>query len=606
MCGRIHAKFVKLPIPRSRCKGQFAHVENGSMRMMRLLFCALSVSLVTGCGPAGPGRTATADSIYFGGRILTMNNDLPEVEAVALKDGRILALGPRTEMEKLHKGLKTRLVDLAGKTMLPGFFDAHSHFSQVGLQSISANLLPPPDGQVTTIEQLQAALRNHLAHSPAVKKFGIVIGFDYDDSQLAERRSPTRQELDAVSTDLPVVVIHQSGHFGAYNSRALAIAGITSDTPNPKGGVVLREADGKSPNGVLEESAHFAALLRLLPKFTSEQGIELIQAAQEIYLANGFTTAQEGRADPSTLSLLPVVANAGKLKLDVVVYPDMGMIGDDRVLLGPLMSRNYTHGLRLGGVKLTLDGSPQGKTAWFTKPYFRPPAGQPDSFRGYPAMTDEQVTISLEKAYKNNWQVLVHANGDAAIDQFLKAVRTVSAEFPGEDRRPVLIHGQFLRANQVAEIKKLGIFPALFPMRTFYWGDWYRQSVVGPERAENISPTGWLDANGIKFSIHSDAPVTFPNSMRVLASAVNRTTRTGYVLGPRQRIDPLIALKAMTIWAAYQHFEESTKGSIEVGKLADLVILSDDPLTVRRTQLAEIKVLETIKNGRSVYKLATK
>ncbi len=574
------------------------------MRKLGIVICTFSLFLFAGCGPHDPDKAVTADSIYFGGRILTMNDAQRDAEAVAVKDGKIFAVGARAGIEKLHKGRKTRMIDLAGKTLLPGFFDAHSHFSQVGLQAISANLLPPPDGPVKTIAQIQTALREHLQTSPAAKKFGLVIGFDYDDSQLAERRSPTRLELDAVSTDVPVLIIHQSGHLGVYNSKALSIAGITAETPNPQGGVIERESDGKTPSGVMEENAHFTILLKLLPKFTPEQGLELIEASQNIYLANGFTTAQEGRADPSTLGLLPLAANAGKLKLDVVVYPDITMNDDNPVLHGPLMSHKYTNGLRLGGVKLTLDGSPQGRTAWFTKPYFHVPAGQPESYRGYPVMTDEQVAKWVEEAYKNNWQLLVHANGDAAIDQLLGAVRAASAEIPGSNRRTVLIHGQFLRANQVAEIKKLGIFPALYPMHTFYWGDWHRQSVVGPERAENLSPTGWLYANDIEFSIHSDAPVTFPNSMRVLASAVNRTTRTGYVLGPSQRIEPLIALKAMTIWPAYQHFEEATKGSIEVGKVADFVILSDDPLTVRRTQLAEIRVMETVKNGKTVYRLA--
>ena len=576
------------------------------MRKLGLVLFALSFFQSAGCGPGGPDKAATADTIYFGGRILTMNDAQPGAEAVAVKDGKIFAVGGRLQIEKTHKGRKTRMIDLAGKTLLPGFFDAHSHFSQVGLQAISANLLPPPDGPVNSIAQLQTALREQLQNSPAVKNYGIVIGFDYDDSQLAERRSPTKEELDAVSTEFPVFIIHQSGHLGVYNSKALEVAGIRPGIPNPQGGIIVRETDGKTPNGVLEENAHFAALLKLLPKFTPEQGMELIESAQSIYLANGFTTAQEGRADPSTLGLLPMAANAGKLKLDVVAYPDIAMNAENPLLRGPLMSRNYTNRLRLGGVKLTLDGSPQGKTAWFTKPYFHVPAGQPDSYRGYPILTDEQAIQWVAEAYKNNWQLLAHANGDAAIDQFLSAVKTASTEFPGDDRRTVLIHGQFLRANQVAEVKRLGIFPALYPMHTFYWGDWHRQSVGGPERAENISPTGWLYANDILFSIHSDAPVTFPNSMRILASAVNRTTRTGYVLGPSQRIDPLIALKAMTIWAAYQHFEEATKGSIEVGKFADLVILSDDPLTVRRTQLAKIKVVETIKNGKSVYSLNVK
>jgi predicted amidohydrolase YtcJ len=574
---------------------------NGSKRKLQLLIWLLSLSVLTGCGPSTPDLASSADSIYFGGRILTMNDAKPQVEAVAVKYGKIFAVGSESEIARLHKGRNTQMVDLAGKVLLPGFFDAHSHFSFVGLQAICANLLPPPDGRVKSISQLQAVLREHLQKSPAVKSYGMVIGFDYDDSQLAERRNPTRHDLDAVSADLPVVIIHQSGHLGVYNSKALAAAGITADTPNPEGGVILREGDGKTPSGVMEENAHFGLLRAVLPKFTPEQEMELIENAQSIYLANGFTTAQEGRADSTTLGMLPQAANEGKLKMDVVVYPDITMNANCSIMRGSLVSRAYTHGLRIGGVQLTLDGSPPGKTARFSKPYFHAPAGQPDTYRGYPLMTNEQVTKWMEEAYKDNWQLQVNANGDAAIDQFLQSAHTAAAEIPDNDRRTVLIHGQFLRANQVAELKKLDILPALYPMHTFYWGDWHRQSVVGPERAENISPTGWLYANGIKFSIHSDAPVSFQNSMRVLASAVNRTTRTGYVLGPGQRVEPFIALKAMTIWAAYQHFEEKTKGTIEVGKLADLVILSDDPLTVRRTQLAEIKVMETIKNGKSVY-----
>jgi len=286
----------------------------------------------------------------------------------------------------------------------------------------------------------------------------------------------------------------------------------------------------------------------------------------------------------------------------VVSYADIVTLGDDPILHGPLMSRSYTNHFRIGGVKLTFDGSPQGKTAWFTQPYFKVPTGEKKSYAGYPAFTDAEALQWYSLAYKNNWQMLTHANGDAAIDQMIKTVRAAEAAYPGNDRRTVLIHGQFLRADQVAQLEELRIFPALYPMHTYYWGDWHRQSVSGPERAENISPTGWLLEKGMKFSIHSDAPVTFPNSMRILDSAVNRTTRTGYVLGPKQRIDPLVALHAMTIWPAYQHFEEATKGSLEVGKNADLVILSENPLTTNPAKLIDIKIDETIKNGKSIYR----
>ena len=183
----------------------------------------------------------------------------------------------------------------------------------------------------------------------------------------------------------------------------------------------------------------------------------------------------------------------------------------------------------------------------------------------------------------------------------IATVRAAQAKYPGADRRTVLIHGQFIRPDQIAPVQALGIFPALFPMHTFYWGDWHRQSVAGPERAAFISPTGMVLRRGMKFSIHSDAPVTFPNSMRVLDSAVNRTTRTGFVLGPDERISPYVGLKAMTLWAAHEQFEEASKGSLEPGKRADLVILDRDPLKVARAAIKDIKVIETIKDGVTVW-----
>jgi len=289
------------------------------------------------------------------------------------------------------------------------------------------------------------------------------------------------------------------------------------------------------------------------------------------------------------------------LKADVVSFADVVTVGDAPVLHGPLMSHSYSNHFRIGGVKLTFDGSPQGKTAWFTQPYFIAPEGEKPGYAGYPAFSNETALKWVELAYKNNWQVHTHANGDAAIDQLVATTRQAQKDFPGKDRRTVLIQGQFLRHDQVAQIKELGIFPSLYPMHTYYWGDWHRQSVVGPQRAENMSPTGWLLDNGILFSIHSDAPVTYPNSMRILDSAVNRTTRSGYVVGPQHRLDPLTALKAMTLWPAGQYFEEKDKGSIEVGKLADFVVLSENPLKIQRKKLKDIRVLETIKEDKVVF-----
>lgn len=554
--------------------------------------------MLAGC--RGPAPLPAADTIYAGGTIVTVDDAAPAAEAVAVKDGTIVAVGTSADVMK-RKGEGTTLVALGDKTLIPGFVDAHSHFSGVGLQAISANLLPAPDGPVNTIAALQQALRDHMATSPIVKAHGVVIGFNYDDSQLAEQRHPTRRELDAVSKDMPVFVIHQSGHIGVYNSKALAMMGITPATANPAGGVIEREADGRTPSGVLEENAHFGVVFKLLPAFTPQEYVAILQAGETSYIANGFTTVQDGKTDLKTLQSLTEMTRAGAFKIDIVSYADMAATGDDPLLHGPLMSRDYVNGFRIGGVKLTFDGSPQGKTAWFTQPYVQVPAGQKKTYAGYPAFTDAEALKWFTLAYKNHWQMLTHANGDAAIDQLIRTVRAAQAADPGTDRRTVLIHGQFLRADQIAPLKELGIFPALFPMHTFYWGDWHRDSVAGPDRAANISPTGWLLAQGMMFTIHSDAPVTFPNSMRIFDSAVNRTTRSGAVLGPDHRLAPIVALKAMTLWPAYQHFEERTKGSIEVGKVADFVILDKNPLAVDAKSIKDIRVIETIKKGVTIY-----
>jgi hypothetical protein len=544
---------------------------------------------------------APADAVYAGGPIITMDDKRPTAEAVAIKDGRIVAVGARAAVERTHLGPKTRLIDLKGRTMVPGFIDAHGHMWGTGVQAMAANLLPPPDGPVRSIADLQEQLRRWMATSNIARDFGVVIGFGYDDSQLAEQRHPTAEDLDAVSTDLPLIVIHQSGHLHALNSKALQMAEITAATEDPQGGVIRRKPGFREPSGVMEGTVLIREFLRIMPKLSPAQHLALLEAGQDLYAKYGHTTAQEGRALPGNVDLYIAAARAGRLKLDAVVYPEVLLIGDD-LMKGPYGGRAYRNGLRIGGVKLTLDASPQGRTAWLTQPYLQPPPGQPAYFAGYPAMSDEQAVEAVSRAYRNGWQILIHTNGDAAIDQMIKAVTTASSRYPGKDRRTVMIHGQTLREDQVPKIKALGIFPALFPMHTFYWGDWYTDTVLGPERATNISPTGWIIKNDMIFSSHHDAPVAFPDTMRVLSATVNRTTRSNQVLGPEHRVEPIVALKAMTLWAAYQHFEEKTKGSIEVGKLADFAVLSDNPLTIDRMKIADIKVVETIKKGRSIYR----
>lgn len=564
---------------------------------MRILPLALALSSISCTAAATSPAKPFADTIYVGGDIVTVNDAAPSAEALAIKNGRILAVGKESELMALRDD-NTKIVDLDGRTMIPGFIDGHGHVFNTGVQALSANLLAAPDGNVDSIASLQEELRTWVAKSEN-SKHGIILGFGYDDSQLKEQRHPTRQELDEVSKDLPVLIIHQSGHLATLNSKALELAGFTTESIDPDGGKIRRESDGKTPNGVLEETAFFGTLLPLFAKLNAKENEVIFKAGMELYASFGYTTAQEGRASTSAVKTMYDLAQQEKLPLDVAAYPDIQVAQE--VIAPPYYSSEYSNGFRVAGAKLNLDGSPQGKTAWLTEPYLVPPVGQEKGYKGYPSMSDEKAAELIELAQRNGWQLLTHVNGDAAIDQLLNGVEASEAKHGIPDRGFIAIHAQTARKDQVERFKRLGVFPSFFPMHTFYWGDWHMNSVLGKVRAENISPTGWARDLGMIYTSHHDSPVALPNSMRVYAATVNRVSRTGHVLGPKQRVSALDGLKAQTLWAATQYKEEKSKGSLEVGKLADLVILSENPLTIKPETLADIKVLETIKEGQTVY-----
>ncbi|MDQ2082781.1 amidohydrolase [Xanthobacteraceae bacterium Astr-EGSB] len=545
------------------------------------------------------GAQTFGDVLYTGGPIITLDDRRPVAEAVLVHGGRIAAVGTRAEVEA-QKQRPARIVDLKGRTLVPGFVDPHGHMVMVGLQALAADLLPPPDGKGKDIAAIQRLLKAWIRKNTGViAKYKLALGFGYDDSQLKEQRHPTRDDLDAVSKDIPIIIVHQSGHIGVVNSKALEAANISAATQDPEGGVFRRRDGNSEPNGVCEEYAFFHVLGALAARFDEAAFLAMIKAGARFYTRFGYTTAQEGRATKASAAMLEKAAAANMLPIDVVSYPD---ILDAVEFIKP--SPQYKNRYRVGGAKLTIDGTPQGKTAWLTKPYFVPPPGSDADYRGYPAVTAERITAAVDLAFANGWQILTHANGDAAIDALLAAIRQATEKHGKRDRRAVMVHGQTCREDQLDIVKELDVFPSFFPMHTFYWGDWHRASVLGPERAENISPCGSALRRGLKFTSHHDAPVANPDSMRVLSATVTRTTRSGYVLGPDQRVNVDAALKAMSLWSAYQHFEEADKGSVEVGKLADFAILSDNPLTIAPEKLAAIKVVETVKEGTTVYKRA--
>jgi predicted amidohydrolase YtcJ len=565
--------------------------------MKQIVTFLLALILFSACSKE-PRKTLESQTLYFGGDIITMRGDKPNYMKSMVSNGDSIAfLGPLSEAEKLFPNAKKTNLD--GKTLLPGFIDAHAHFAGFPSQSIGAQILPPPDAGANNIESLIQILKDW-STPENIKLTGWIFGMGFDDSVLEEKRFPTKNDLDKVSTVHPIMIVHISGHFCVVNSKGLELLKISSETPNPEGGIIRRISGTQEPNGVLEELAAIPFMPAVLgPK--SEEALEVfLTAGQNMALSYGYTTVQEGRAMKNSHLFLEHAANTDFLKLDVVSYIDYSIA--DSLLNSDWYSSTYKKHYRIAGVKLTLDGSPQGRTAWRTQPYLIPPDGAKEGYLGYPAIpSDEEVEKIYEKAFQNNWQIHTHANGDAAMDQMIRSLKKVTDTYGNEGRRDVLIHGQYVREDQLDDFKDLNIIASLFPLHTFYWGDWHKE-IIGDSLGTKISPTRTALNKGLKITIHTDAPVALPNLMRVLWTATNRISRSGKIIGKNERLTPYEALKCITEWSAYQHFEEDNKGTLEVGKLADLVILNANPLKVKLNDIKDIVVIETIKEGVTVYK----
>ena len=569
------------------------------MKKTLTLFLVLLMVAFMSCNQSSKQNNVitSADAIYYGGDIITMEGDSAVYpEAVAVKAGQIAFAGSKVEAEKM-KGDSTVMRDLKGKTLVPGFIDGHCHFFAFGSQAISANLLAPPDGTSNNIDDLVNELKAWYQKNGTDKTQGWIVGIGFDDAVLKEKRFPTKDDLDKVSTDLPVMATHISGHFCSVNTKGLEVLGITAASKDPEGGVIRRVKGSKEPNGVLEELAAIPHMFKLVTPPTKELADSYLDAGQKMAASYGYTTCNEGRAMGNHEQMADY-ATRGKMYLDVNSWIDYSV---PQHMGSEWYSKEYKSHYRIAGLKLTLDGSPQGRTAWRNSPYLIPPDGQKKGYKGYPAIPkDEDVQKIVDSAFANNWQLKAHTNGDAAADQLFRAIGKASAKYGNEDRRNILIHGQLIRMDQLDSIKKYSMIASLFPMHTFYWGDWYKE-IIGPDKAQQISPIKSALKKGIRVTSHTDAPVAFPNMMMILWTTVNRVSRTGTVMGPDERLTPYEALKSITIWGAEQFFEEGEKGTLTPGKLADMVVLDKNPLKVDPMNLKDIVVLETIKEGKTIY-----
>lgn len=540
---------------------------------------------------------APAERIIRGGPVVTVDPARPTAEAVAIAAGRIVAVGNEADIMKLA-GPATDVTDLAGRTLVPGFVDGHSHFFSVVSVQTDALCASPPAGPCTSVADVIAQLKE-VRQRRRIPAGGFVMGYGYDPDLLAEKRAPTKQELDAAFPENPVMVVHVSGHGAMLNSRALARFGITAATPTPAGGVIGREPGSQEPSGLLFETA-FLPIFSKLPGPGPDETLELLRTGQELYARQGITTAQEGATMKEQLDLLRVAAGRGLLEIDVVALPFITEI--DAIFAGkpPVADKDYSGRLRIGGVKIVADGSPQGKTSWFTTPYLTGgPTGQKD-WRGEPSFPQPELTAMVKKVYDGGAPLFVHVNGDAAIDAFLEAHRAAAADDPARPRGTVGVHSQFIRRDQLEKYRAWNITPSFFTLHCFYFGDTHVAN-RGLPQAEFISPLKSARALGLRPTNHTDFNVAPLDQLFTIHTAVNRVTRSGRVLGEGERVTPLEALEAITIDGARQYGEEGRKGSIEPGKVADLVILSGNPLTVEPAAIKEIRVEETIKEGKTIW-----
>ena len=520
-------------------------------------------------------------TLFYGGTILTMEEPL-YAEALLVEDGVIRAVGTEKELRAMAQDCEE--VDLKGAALLPGFIDPHSHFFEVADSLLKISL----DG-VHTPAEIKERIQAFIADNQ-IQPGQWVNARDYDHNVMVNLQHPTMEELNSFAPHNPLIIHHKSGHMGLMNDLALKELGITVDTPSPEGGKI-EQKDGKL-TGYLEENA-FIQNIQKAPLPGVEQLKQAFVQAQDKYASYGITTLQDGMVVDLMFPMYQLLVREHLLKLDVKLFANLASYDQAVKLFGREPSDSH---VQTAGLKIFLDGSPQGRTAWMREPY----VGE-ESYCGYGTMTDDAVKEAFRTAAQKHAQLICHCNGDGAAAQFLRCLKEVEQEYPElKELRPVLIHGQLMGRDQLPEAAELGAMVSFFVAHTYHWGDVHLRN-FGPERANRISPTASALKAGVKFTFHQDAPVIEPDMIETLWCAVNRVTKSGVKLSEEERLTTLEALRAITINGAYQYFEEDKKGSLAPGKMADLVILDQDPLKVPAEDLRSVHVMKTYKNGTCVY-----
>lgn len=571
--------------------------------MKRLLKLTIAATLIVfgSCNQTGKQNysASSADVIYFGGDIVTMEGDSPEyVEAIAVKDGKIMFVGAKQEAMKLQHKETTKLVDLEGKTMFPGFMDAHSHYINSLLVANQCKLYAPPSGPGKDVPSIIAELKRY-ATERKIPNGELIMGYGYDDMVMPNGRLLNRDDLDEAFPDNPVRIDHVSMHGGVLNSLALKKYGLSAETVTPPGGVIVRKPGTQEPYGLIMETA-FLPIFEQNEPMTAQQEIDFTIAGQMLYAEAGITTAHEGATHLPQFETMKRTSDAGANIIDVVAYPFITDV--DKILaVFPLNEwTKYNNKFKVGGVKITLDGSPQGRTAYFTTPYLTGGPGGETNWTGEPTFPAELANKGFKKVYDMNVPLLAHCNGDAAIDLFIKGYEFARNGDYSKPWNVTTIHTQFLRKDHIPKFVEYKIRPSFYTLHTYYFAEAHISN-RGMEQASYISPMRDAIDVGLHPTNHTDFVVAPLDQMMMLWSAVNRISRAGAEVGPDQRITVYEGLKAMTEWVAEQYNEETIKGTLKPGKLADLVILDKNPLKVDKMTIMDIKVIETIKEGQTIF-----
>lgn len=546
-------------------------------RLSRRSFIAGSL----GAGAAAFARLDTRpDTILYNGRVLTMGATQREVEALALAGSRVFATGTSAEMLQLA-GSGARHVDLGGKRVTPGFNDAHSHPCDAGVA-----LLTQVPLEKDSIADIQAAIRVKALGTPPGEW---IVGFLYDDTKTP--RPLERADLDAAAPEHPVVVQHRGGHTAFVNSRALALVRIEENSPDPPHGKYFRDSTGHHNGRVAEDATQ--AVLELAVKAPSREdyrkGAALISKR---FASRGITSACEADGSPETLQAYQDARDAGELTGRFYSHIDFSQL--DKMLAAGIHTGFGDEWVRVGAVKLFADGSISERTALLSEPY----AGLGD-YRGIGRASRETLYEQARKAYLAGWQVGTHANGDVAIDTILGVYEQLQREFPRRDARLRIEHCTLITPDLVRRIKAAGVIPLPFAGYVFFHGE--KMHFYGEERLQRMfAMRDFLDA-GIKAAPGSDYTASPAEPMLWLRSEVTRADASGHVWGERQRITVEEAIRCSTVHGAYATFEENLKGSLEPGRLADLVVWDHDLLTIDPGSFLSVKPERTMLGGRWVY-----